>query len=40
MPRRRRLATGGIVFRVLNRPLAREKIFWKSADYEAFENVS
>jgi len=27
------------VFHVLNRAVARERIFWKPADYEAFENV-
>jgi len=39
MPRRKRVATGGVVFHVLNRAVAREKIFWKPADYEAFETV-
>ena len=39
MPRRKRIATGGVVFHVLNRAVAREKIFWKPADYEAFESV-
>jgi len=39
MPRRKRIATGGVVFHVLNRAVAREKIFWKPADYEAFETV-
>ena len=28
------------MFHVLNRAVARERIFWKPADYEAFENVS
>jgi putative transposase len=28
-----------VVFHVLNRAVAREKIFWKPADYEAFESV-
>ena len=27
------------MFHVLNRAVAREKIFWKPADYAAFENV-
>ena len=39
MPRRKRIATGGVVFHALNRAVARERIFWKPADYEAFENV-
>jgi putative transposase len=39
MPRRKRIATGGVVFHVLNRAVARERIFWKPADYEALENV-
>jgi REP element-mobilizing transposase RayT len=39
MPRRKRIATSGVVFHVLNRAVARERIVWKPADYEAFETV-
>ena len=39
MPRRKRVATGGFLFHVLNRAVAREKIFWKPDDYLAFETV-
>ena len=39
MPRRKRVATGGLLFHVLNRAVAREKIFWKPEDYQAFETV-
>ena len=39
MPRRKRVATGGFVYHVVNRAVAREKIFRKTADYQAFEQV-
>jgi len=39
MPRRKRVATGGYVFHVLNRAVARQKIFATQKDYAAFENV-
>ena len=39
MPRRRRVATGGYVFHVLNRATARERIFETDGDYVAFERV-
>ncbi|MEX0774346.1 MAG: transposase [Phycisphaeraceae bacterium] len=39
MPRRRREATGGIVFHVLNRAVARLTIFENDGDYQAFEKV-
>jgi REP-associated tyrosine transposase len=39
MPRRKRVATGGFVYHVINRAVAREKIFRKTADYQAFEQV-
>ena len=39
MPRRKRVATGGLVFHVLNRAVARDKILRKPADYEAFEGI-
>lgn len=39
MPRTARIAPGGIVFHVLNRAIARMRIFDKEGDYEAFERV-
>ncbi len=39
MPRRPRIATGGIVYHVLNRGVGRMNIFDKPGDYEAFEKV-
>jgi putative transposase len=39
MPRRKRVATGGLLFHVLNRAVARAKIFWKADDHLAFETV-
>jgi putative transposase len=39
MPRRARVAPGGLVFYVLNRAVARLPLFEKAADYEAFERV-
>ncbi len=39
MPRRRRVATGGYVFHVLNRATARRRIFNNDGDYAAFERV-
>ncbi len=39
MPRRQRIATGGYVFHVLNRAVARQKIFGTPKDYAAFEKV-
>ncbi len=39
MPRRRRVATGGYVFHVLNRATAGRRIFNKAGDYAAFERV-
>ena len=39
MPRRKRNATGGLVFHVLNRAVARDKIFRKQGDYAAFEQI-
>src|SRR5437867_6419127 len=39
MPRRERVATGGLVFHVLNRAVARDKILRKPADYQAFEQI-
>ena len=39
MPRRKRVCTGGYVFHVLNRAVARERIFDDEGDYKAFEKV-
>ena len=37
MPRTARVAPGGMVFHVLNRGVGRMRLFYKDADYEAFE---
>ncbi len=39
MPRRPRIATGGIVYHVLNRGVARMTVFDQPGDYEAFDRV-
>jgi putative transposase len=39
MPRKPRIAPGGVVYHVLNRAVARLPLFTKDADYEAFERV-
>ena len=39
MPRRPRLATGGIAYHVLNRRVSRLPLFEKPADYRAFEKI-
>jgi putative transposase len=39
MPRRPRLATGGIAYHVLNRRVGRLELFEKPADYAAFEKI-
>jgi putative transposase len=39
MPRRPRIAPGGLVYHVLNRAVARLALFEKPADYAAFERV-
>ena len=39
MPRRPRLATGGLAYHVLNRRVGRVALFEKPADYLAFENI-
>ena len=39
MPRRPRVAPGGMVFHVLNRAVARLPLFEKDGDYAAFETV-
>ncbi len=39
MPRRARLATGGIVYHVLNRRVSRLPLFQKPADYSGFETI-
>ena len=40
MPRKPRMARGGLVYHVLNRAVARLPLFEKEADYEAFGNTS
>lgn len=39
MPRRPRIATGGIVYHVLNRRVGRLPLFEKPSDYAAFEHI-
>ena len=39
MPRRARVAPGGVVFHVLNRANGRLRLFKKDADYLAFESL-
>jgi putative transposase len=39
MPRRLRFASGGLVYHVLNRAVARARIFDNTRDYVAFERV-
>ena len=39
MPRRPRVATGGYVYHVLNRAVARGTLFESVEDYAAFEEV-
>lgn len=39
MPRRPRTATGGYIYHVLNRAVARATVFYKGGDYAAFERV-
>ena len=39
MPRRPRVAPGGLAYHVLNRAVARLPLFRKAADYEAFEHI-
>jgi putative transposase len=39
MPRHLRFSSGGYVYHVLNRAVARDRIFAKLRDYEAFEEV-
>ena len=39
MPRRPRLATGGLAYHVLNRRVGQLPLFEKPADYLAFENI-
>ena len=39
MPRRLRFAGGGYAYHVLDRAVARDRIFAKNRDYEAFEEV-
>ena len=39
MPRRLRVATGGLAYHVLNRGVRRDCVFDDGADYAAFERV-
>ena len=39
MPRRPRIATGGLAYHVLNRRIGRLRLFDKPADYQAFEKI-
>ena len=39
MPRTNRAAPGGYVYHVLNRGVGRMRLFDKTRDYEAFEEV-
>lgn len=39
MPRARRVTPGGIVYHVLNRGVGRSRLFFKDADYRAFEQI-
>ena len=39
MPRRPRIAPGGLVYQVLNRAVARLRLFEKDADYAAFKRA-
>jgi REP element-mobilizing transposase RayT len=39
MPRTTRVASGGMVFHILNRGVARMPLFEKAADYQVFEGV-
>jgi putative transposase len=39
MPRSARITPGGLVYHVLNRGVGRNRLFWKDADYLAFEEI-
>ena len=39
MPRRPRVNTGGFAYHVINRAVARDRMFHKDADYAAFEKI-
>lgn len=39
MPRAARVTPGGFVYHVLNRGVGRNRLFWKDADYAAFEQI-
>src|SRR5688572_24889049 len=39
MPRRPRVATGGLIYHVMNRAVGRQTIFRRQADYTAFLKV-
>ncbi len=39
MPRRQRIATGGLAYHVLNRRVGRQRLFASPSDYVAFEKI-
>jgi putative transposase len=39
MPRAARVTPGGLVYHVLNRGVGKNRLFWKDADYMAFEEI-
>lgn len=39
MPRAARITPGGLVYHVLNRGVGKSRLFWKEADYAAFEEI-
>jgi putative transposase len=39
MPRAARVTPGGLVYHVLNRGVGRNRLFWKDADFAAFEGI-
>ena len=39
MPRKPRVAPGGLAYHVINRGVGRGKLFFKASDYEAFERI-
>lgn len=39
MPRTARIVPGGLIYHVLNRGVGRSRLFFKDADYEAFEQI-
>jgi hypothetical protein len=39
MLRAARVTPGGLVYHVLNRVVGRRRLFWKDADFAAFEQI-